>query len=634
MVFKLNILIRLLVISLQLIFLCLASSRVHALPVERLLEKADLMRLSEHSSWMALVHYRKDTFGGGFTSEADDERFFLSANGKYSPAEELLANIRTFFSSSEESREKQCQFPARYFWLKQQLKPDVVLNAECKETNKWLDELEPESVTLVFPASYVNSPSSMFGHTLLRINLAGDKSDNPLTGFSVSYAANVPANEIGFLFAYRGIFGGYEGNFSIVPYYEKIKEYNDIENRDIWEYGLNFTAEESKQVLRHVWELKDINFDYFFLTENCSYQLLTLLEIVRPELKLREQFNYKAVPADTVRSVVDAGIIVSAEYRPSGTTVLLERNAVISEHETEIIKALIETDKDITELTDPLGPESRSRVIEYAYDFFRYKSSDTPHLRDKNASRSYDLLRVRSEQPVAANWPQIPVPEVRNDEGHDTSRVAVGLGQENALEYLSVKIRPAYHDVMDPLPGYGFGAQINFLDLSLKYFSAAEKLELEKLTFINISSMTPVSRFISPVSWAADVALERRKVNSELHNLFSVKAGGGKSYLLADHNMISVIAEGALDYGNDLSKGYSLGAGLKAEWLITGSSVSSKLKLETIEYRAGEQYRDSVAEWELSVHISKNQGLRFKASREKLSELYENQYEIALHWYY
>lgn len=610
------------------------NSQVHALPVDSLLEKAAHLRLSEHSSWMALVHYRKDSFGSGFTSEADDERFFLSENGKYSPGEELVANIRSFFSLSEESRKKQCQFPARYYWIKQQLNPDKVLNAECKETKKWLDDLEPKSMTLIFPASYVNSPSSMFGHTLLRVNLVGEKKENPLTGYSISYAANVPPNEIGFLFAYRGIFGGYEGNFSIVPYYEKIKEYNDIENRDIWEYGLNFNAEESRQVLRHVWELKDINFDYFFLTENCSYQLLTLLEIVRPELKLREQFNYKAIPADTVRSVVDAGIVVSADYRPSGTTILLDRNTVISDQEIEIINALIETDKDISGLIDPLDTASRSRVIEYAYDYFRYKFSDTPHLRDQNASRSYDLLRVRSEQSVAANWPEISVPEVRNDEGHDTSRVAVGIGQENKLDYLSVKIRPAYHDVLDPLPGYGFGAQINFLDLSLKYFTEAEELELEKLTFINISSMTPVSDFISPVSWAADVAAEKRKVNTKQLDLFSIKAGGGKSYLFSDNNMISVIAQGALEYGDDLSKGYSTGAGLKAEWLVSGSDVSSKIKLESINYQRGEKYRHSIAEWELSVHLSKNMGLRFKINREKLSELYDNQYELALHWYY
>jgi hypothetical protein len=38
-----------------------------------------------------------------------------------------------------------------------------------------------------------------------------------------------------------GLTGGYYGGFTTKPYYDIINTYNNIENRDIWEFNLNFT---------------------------------------------------------------------------------------------------------------------------------------------------------------------------------------------------------------------------------------------------------------------------------------------------------------------------------------------------------------------------------------------------------
>jgi hypothetical protein len=75
-----------------------------------------------------------------------------------------------------------------------------------------------------------------------------------------------------------------------MPYYLKVREYSDLENRDIWEYELNLTPEEIDRLLMHAWELGPIHFDYYFFDENCAYHLLGLLEAARPDLTLTEGF--------------------------------------------------------------------------------------------------------------------------------------------------------------------------------------------------------------------------------------------------------------------------------------------------------------------------------------------------------
>ncbi|MFR8206372.1 MAG: DUF4105 domain-containing protein [Alphaproteobacteria bacterium] len=58
--------------------------------------------------------------------------------------------------------------------------------------------------------------------------------------------------------------------------------HNNIENRDIWEYNLDFTPEELDFFVAHLWEVGHAQSKYYFFTRNCSYMLMETLDAVRP----------------------------------------------------------------------------------------------------------------------------------------------------------------------------------------------------------------------------------------------------------------------------------------------------------------------------------------------------------------
>ena len=66
---------------------------------------------------------------------------------------------------------------------------------------------------------------------------------------SVGYAANIGKDVSTFSYVYDGITGGFEGEFSINPYYINIQEYSNIESRDLWEYHLNISSEKISSFL-------------------------------------------------------------------------------------------------------------------------------------------------------------------------------------------------------------------------------------------------------------------------------------------------------------------------------------------------------------------------------------------------
>ncbi|HBX56850.1 MAG TPA: hypothetical protein DEH10_15920, partial [Pseudomonas sp.] len=131
-------------------------------------------------------------------------------------------------------------------WLREQLGLTDLPQPSCSEFSAWYQDVSPHSSVLVFPAAYLNSPSSMFGHTLLRIDQADvDSHNTALLSYALNFGAFIEGADNSILYAWKGLMGGYPGLFALVPYREKLAEYRSLENRDLWEYRLNLSAEET-----------------------------------------------------------------------------------------------------------------------------------------------------------------------------------------------------------------------------------------------------------------------------------------------------------------------------------------------------------------------------------------------------
>ncbi|HSN05437.1 MAG TPA: hypothetical protein VLS44_10660, partial [Nitrospira sp.] len=118
-------------------------------------------RLDTEREWHLLLHYQSNPLGG-VTSEQDDEGFFLSPRGKHDPQAELEATIRSFFSPAPVGRSKQpaqCMFIARYHWLKERLRFDEgrLPPIACERFDRWRAELNPQGISLIFPAAFMNN---------------------------------------------------------------------------------------------------------------------------------------------------------------------------------------------------------------------------------------------------------------------------------------------------------------------------------------------------------------------------------------------------------------------------------------------------------------------------------------------
>jgi hypothetical protein len=374
-----------------------------------LVARAKKAKLARSKGWLRLVHYRKDVLNPRGTpySEADGTSFFLAPFGKFDPEAELEATLRAILAPVGGTSDKEldahpaCRFPARTLYLMRELDFEFgrLGVTHCPRFNQHLAALNPGSATLIFTSYYLNNPASAFGHTFLRIDKAGTLAvgkKRELLDFGIDFSADVTtSNPI--LYAFMGMTGLFQGTFKRVPYYYKVREYNDVETRDLWEYQLDLTDEQLLLLAAHLWEVGQTHFDYFYLGENCSYHILGLIAAVRPELDLLEGLSSPVVPAQTVQLLAaQPGLVRAKRYRPSLRTQFEARIAPLSFSQRELVARLAQ-DPDAP-LPDELPKASAIGVLDAAMDLIdvRFAKEILKEREGEGSRRKQRLLERRA----------------------------------------------------------------------------------------------------------------------------------------------------------------------------------------------------------------------------------------------
>ncbi len=615
-------------------------------PLDALQARARAQGLARSPTWHALLHYRPNRFGGGVTSLADQSDFFFAPGGRTDPEAELDATLAAFFAPADAiarvGQHPQCAFPARYAWLASELDfaAAQLVHEPCRELATWRATIgRAAGVSLIFPEAYMNNPASMFGHTLLRIDAAAPSADTErrdLLAWAVNFAADT-GGDPGPIFAAKGISGAYGGFFSFWPYSQKVKEYGDWESRDIWEYPLDLQGDEVERLLLHVWELREVRFDYYFFDENCSWALLGLLQAARPSLDLQKRFRIWAIPADTVRAALDeAGLAAEPTWRASSATQIAHDARAMSADELRLVRALASGasapgDGDVVALPVP----RRAAVLTLAYDLLRHRA--TPERVAEERPRSRALLLARSAVSVQGEAvPPPPVPEVRPDRGHETARLRLGGGVRDGHAFVEARARPAFHDVLDPEGGFTRGAQIEFFDLALRYYPDQQQVRVHEFRLIDIVSLAPRDALFHPISWHFDTALESELVprHGELDEAYFWRTGGGVGLTksLGDIGLAYGLFELRGDVSSHLQPAWALGGGASAGVLFGDATDRWRAHLHAaaIRYALGDPYTDLTIGLDQRIAITHDDALELRITGER--EFGESWLEAGVFW--
>ena len=610
-----------------------ASQQNSSSLLERITSSADTKKLWQHSEWLNLLHYQR-TSENEYLSNVIENKFFNADDGKQNPRSELIATLKAFYSSdiAEPDEHAQCRFISRLNWLKKQLTDDLsqLPAVNCPLYEEWRQLMPAHRVSLIFPAYHLNSPSSMYGHTLLRIDPPAEEQSSAWLSMAVNFGANINNDDNSLLYAFKGLTGGYPGIFIVTPYYNKIKEYNRFENRDIWEYPLNLTPVETERIVQHLWELKEINFNYYFFDENCSYRLLELLEVARPGLQLTEQFGLTAIPVDTVRSIEEANLINGIQYRPSQSTkVRYLLNQLTSEQQDFVYQVahnadLVNSDsfKQYTQITQNL-------ILDAAYSYLRVKQND--EIRSDNiAKNSYKLLQAINNdtnfKSTIIDFEETQRPE----KGHLSKRLTLTAGDVEDQGFAELKFRMSFHNLEDPLNGFLEGAQINLGSLTVR--AQDDEIQLQQFDIIDIFSLTPRNQFFQPLSWRVYAGLEQQLINGKDHLTGHVTAGAGTTYKPWAKGYVYGLLMARIESNSQFSRNIEPALGILSGLLHHFSFGTAHLQFSGEEF-LNDEYRHR-AKFTQNITLQRNHSVQLSVLRQRQINTEFTEAQLSYHYFF
>lgn len=592
--------------------------------------------LAQDPYWHTLLHYKQTLFSQ--KSTVDDPAFFLSPEGQTNANAELEATIAAFSSGDPtDDAHPINRFPARLNWLQQQLAPEQTAQfvAPVSRTFEavW-QAMAPSSASVIFPAQYMNNPASLFGHTL--INIEGKRNEK-LLAYSVNYSA-ITQETNGLIFAVKGIFGFYPGRFSIDPYYQKVQQYSDLSMRDIWEYNLNLSKDEVRNLMLHLWELQDSYSNYYFFKENCSYNLLFLLDAARPGSALVDQFKHWVIPVDTIKEVRKSNFIASEHYRPSRSTTIKRIASTLPKELQLRSMAAAESDAAAIELTDSLEQrDDKIRTLDLSAEVLQMYHADGKVDQATYADRFLTILKQRAPLGKVDDdfYPHTtpPPPHI----GHDSTRITTGFGSYDSQDFISLSLRPAYHDLMDPSAGYTLGSAIEFLSGELYYYTGEQKLEIRQLDAISIQSLSPIDTFFKSKSWKLNTGLTtiKEEDSKDRHTAVYFDAGVGVSLSLLEHSIAYALLEPALYLNKSLASNHMAGGGvvvgLLSEWT---PQWRSQFELRQRYYLLGEENDLTELTAKVAYTLRENTALAVSFSRSQEFEQNWNEFRCALQFFF
>ncbi len=555
----------------------------------------------------------------------------MAQDGSSNPYTELVATLLSFNTQKKIGRAggqyTQCAFPERYRYLKEKL-PEIfkklkIKDRYCKEFRWWRDKLKARSISLIFASNFPNNPGSAFGHTFLRINLENNKDKKmDLLDYAIGYAASV-GQENALVYAYKGLMGGYEGRFSLVPYYMKVNEYSNMEARDIWEYELNINQQEVNKLLGHLWELEaTTSFDYYFLDENCSYLILTLLEIAKPKWNISEDYFFYVLPVDTIRRIAkEKDSITDIKFRPSLYKKAKALRGKLDTQQVDIYKKVISGELNPGDVkdTDVLNALA-------TYLFFKKQGHDENKLSKKNQDLYNQVLSKRAKLPQnKKNLEEIKISKSSMPEkGHHSKKVTLKASNSLDGQFEEIGFRTGLHDLLDLDYGFSNYTEASFFTAKFAWYNDHKKLRFNEFKIIDFKSYRPYDPLQFMPSWTAKVTYKRPKdFKCNYCLLPTVEASFGGSYEFIEGGLLSYLTMmGRGEYYSRFVGEFRFGPGVSAGILV---KIVESLKFHLnckIIYDFNKNYkRDIQHEYLAEMSYVINQSFDWRVKWEKYNKI-------------
>jgi hypothetical protein len=418
---------------------------------------------------------------------------------------------------------------------------------------------EPGSAYLAYAGPYSSSPSSAFGHLFLV--LAEDARDPPPLWNVVTFnAVTFDADPLRYLTI--GIAGGFLGRFDRFAFHQKTRDYEVLDDRDLWLLELRLTREQRTALVEVLGRAEGRWHRYSFFQLNCAYYLQAALADATGAVA---QPGGVVSPAEVFKEVQRSSLAGAAYRRPSASRRIA---ALAARAKPAFSKRLRIADWRVlaADLQWISSLTSAERLL--AQELFALKSLHADSVLPAATREGLATLRLLNAQPqdaaseatsiTGAGLP-IPQPEFH---GYPRLRLLYSAPR-TATGRVHLKFRAAMHDETDPWQGQQPASTMELLGVELSSPANRPQLRLESAVLFAQRSLAASDWTSDRSSWLLEALARRGGIFGSDATHLEARAGFGKTLRLPAetylHGLVTFAAAGAYGKGAALAPGLEVG---------------------------------------------------------------------------
>ncbi|NMC63128.1 MAG: DUF4105 domain-containing protein, partial [SAR324 cluster bacterium] len=402
---------------------------------------------------------------------------------------------------------------------------------------------------------------------------------------------------------------------------------------------LNLDEKETRRMVLHILELKEIYSDYYFLDENCSFNILFLIEAGRPSLHLVDYYwnswGYGVIPSDTVNVVSKSGIVSKVLYRPSPVTQIRYLATQLDKRDQKSAKTIaIHGLSSDTLVSSQISREEKRRTLALAEEYLKYRYSRM-ELRQEEFQEQFFQLADAAKGLGVDSKSHEKIPEPTPPESRYTpAKVDFGLGYREDSPFVEITLRPAYRDLLELEDNSYEASQVKILEVSGRYYEKGGTIKLQEATILNILSLSARDIFFRPISWKLLAGVEQNLFpNGDEDIVFQLSAGGGWSFSHPFWGLFYALIEVDTKLSSRFIDNVAFGPGATIGLL---KKVSERWNVgfygQGIFYELGENYKLYKCGFNQLYELTKNSAIFLNFGTERADS--ETRTEIRMGWSY
>lgn len=388
----------------------------------------------------------------------------------------------------------------------------------------------PAPVYLAFAGPYSSSPSSAFGHLFLI--LPSSPNEPPPLWDVVSFSAET-FGAGPFRYATVGIAGGFLGRYERLRFHEKARDYELLEDRDLWLLELDLSSAEAAALHRELAATAGRWYPYTFFEKNCAYYLQRLLARASGSVNPP---SGPTSPTGVFQAVLDTELAGATFFRPGSSRRLREMRAGANE---DVVSRLSEGPWSAVAADTAWLRQLPAVDRRFAHEYFNWKALHRTSMLDEDSRSGLALLRTlnarpstdgdEASSPVRGAGQRIPRPTFHGYTRLSFSHVASG----SAPTRVSVRYRGALHEATDPWLAHRPLNTLVFLALDVSSPSNQFDPRIDAFTVFSQRSLSPADWITPRRSWMLEVLARRGGLFDDRTVHLEARAGLGKTVQLS-----------------------------------------------------------------------------------------------------